>query len=1121
MSKTAVDSVPAAPSKLQIFCTALMEAAWLTAVVLSPLLLNPHAAILGEPEKAYAMRSLALLAGGAWLLVRFESYGSGHRGSRKQGTLSNSLRNPIWKAVAVLAVVNILSTLMSIAPHLSWWGSYERMQGLYTTLGYMVLFGVAADKLRSPAQYRRLQFALILTSVPVALYAIVQSFGLDPIAWETTFFGRSASTLGNPIFLGAYLIMVIPITSERMLCVARSWFSNRNGQLTYTLHWAALCLILAIQIVAVLLSKSRGPFLGLFVSIAVFILITLRSLDGCGRVTAAALIRGITAGIAAIVILCSGMFALPYLPRIAGIVAVCVCLLLFSILYLAPILKRRGSSWLWIGWLTQLAGFAAILLFVNMHGWTQEAFRDLPYLGRLTQITDASAGSVRVRELIWQGSINAFWAHPPLMDYSGRSDSVAPIRPILGHGPESLRAAFRRFYPAELATVEARTAETDRAHNEVMDQLVTSGAIGLVAFLALFTVAAHFSMRKADLITCRKDSLVFFAACIVMPLAGAIIPLALRHGYYVGPGIGLGMASAIVSYVLYRALCPREMKIGPHGIAVLAIFAGILGHFIELQFGVATIATRMLFFLYLAVLVALGRSNLVNTEGVSARNPTKSGQLRESDLSGRTRSKNRPNFGAVSRYLEYPILSYAAIGAVASVIIAWDFVLVRQAQSGFWGVLWNSYFTVLRDRQYAAAAGAIWIVLLTPALGLLLALGYSAAGSPKNPGKILREAGVFLTVTLSACILYSMVKARRIIAAFGFSSSEDAAEYIASHVVSLFVWLSMLVIGICVVLWRSELSAAAPAFRRRMSLFFGIALITCIPIAAYETNLRPSRASVLMQLAENAENRNRQHSLELYRRAVELDPGRDQYHFHLGSALIRALPSAEDVATRTHLLAEAEKSLNRALELDPWNSNYCLELGRLQAARARYFTAEEERRIAIRQAISWHEKAAALSPNTGIIYMEMGSIYFQLRNFDMARKQFEQSIFLDPKNAETYVRLGGLELQSGNLKEALGAYDHAIQINRRNSEALGGRGFVLANLGQQPEAIQAYQEALAVNPHDSAALKNLALLYNRSGDLWSALRYAQMALQELPQRERPDYERFIESLQKRLAEQNR
>ncbi|MEZ4646278.1 MAG: hypothetical protein R3E31_26740 [Chloroflexota bacterium] len=49
---------------------------------------------------------------------------------------------------------------------------------------------------------------------------------------------------------------------------------------------------------------------------------------------------------------------------------------------------------------------------------------------------------------------------------------LTSLRPLIGYGPESMYVAYNRFYPPELATVEARNASPDRSHNETFDALV-------------------------------------------------------------------------------------------------------------------------------------------------------------------------------------------------------------------------------------------------------------------------------------------------------------------------------------------------------------------------------------------------------------------------------------------------------------------------------------------------------------------------------------------------------------------------------------------------------------------------------------------------------------------------
>jgi O-antigen ligase len=57
------------------------------------------------------------------------------------------------------------------------------------------------------------------------------------------------------------------------------------------------------------------------------------------------------------------------------------------------------------------------------------------------------------------------------------------IRPLVGYGPEAMWVAFNRFYPPDLAQVEARNASPDRSHNETWDSLVVTGLLGFVTYL--------------------------------------------------------------------------------------------------------------------------------------------------------------------------------------------------------------------------------------------------------------------------------------------------------------------------------------------------------------------------------------------------------------------------------------------------------------------------------------------------------------------------------------------------------------------------------------------------------------------------------------------------------------
>ena len=91
------------------------------------------------------------------------------------------------------------------------------LQGTYSTFSYIVIFFMLLSTLRRREQLDRLLNTIILTSLPIAIYGILQHYGRDPLPWggDVTKI-RVASNMGNAIFVAAYLIMAFFLTLERL-----------------------------------------------------------------------------------------------------------------------------------------------------------------------------------------------------------------------------------------------------------------------------------------------------------------------------------------------------------------------------------------------------------------------------------------------------------------------------------------------------------------------------------------------------------------------------------------------------------------------------------------------------------------------------------------------------------------------------------------------------------------------------------------------------------------------------------------------------------------------------------------------------------------------------------------
>ncbi|MDW8072225.1 MAG: hypothetical protein RMK79_12250, partial [Anaerolineae bacterium] len=180
------------PTRLGILCDRVIEAGWLAAVVLVPLWFNIYSARTFEPDKITLMRSIAIVMALAWL-IKVAEHGIGQirptQPSAEVDTPSSLpwgqrlLRVPLLVPLLLVILAYLVSTALSISPTVALWGSYQRLQGTYTAFSYIVIFALVASHLRTRAQLDRLMTTIILTSLPVGLYGIIQRYGLDPLPW--------------------------------------------------------------------------------------------------------------------------------------------------------------------------------------------------------------------------------------------------------------------------------------------------------------------------------------------------------------------------------------------------------------------------------------------------------------------------------------------------------------------------------------------------------------------------------------------------------------------------------------------------------------------------------------------------------------------------------------------------------------------------------------------------------------------------------------------------------------------------------------------------------------------------------------------------------------------------
>ena len=182
--------------------------------------------------------------------------------------------NPLFLPIFLYLLFFTLSTLFSTHPYTSVFGYYSRFHGgLLSLICYVSLFFIYIAEFRNrPKKMLSLVRCLSSAALLVSLYGVLQHFGIDRDYWVQDSQARVFSTLGQPNWLAAWLLMVLPLSwvfyfSSRFflldtcylllstLLFASFWFTySLSGLLGFAVVVTAFLLLAPRKI----LSENRG-----------------------------------------------------------------------------------------------------------------------------------------------------------------------------------------------------------------------------------------------------------------------------------------------------------------------------------------------------------------------------------------------------------------------------------------------------------------------------------------------------------------------------------------------------------------------------------------------------------------------------------------------------------------------------------------------------------------------------------------------------------------------------------------------------------------------------------------------------------------------------------------------
>jgi len=406
------------------------------AIIVVPLVVLPESNFVDitSTPKTTILRMLGTLQAGillSRLILAFTATEQNYLGQSLRSIRSNRPVFAILGSVAAIALISIISASQSILPHQSWWGRVPAgfESGAFTGLMYVVMSISAFITIREFSASRTFWRTLAAVGFLATLVGFFQFLGWSPLDISSTHNSKLTGTNGNPIFFGAMLVPLSPITIGVLISEYRS--SSKRFRLGWLPAIALASLLVTISLVA---TGSRGPMLGMLAGgvLATVLILSFRQIKSNALPVAIALIFGLTGALTAALI--------------------------------DPTPPVSGNSPAEVGL-----------------GDVDDSIKNSIFSSGLDNLTRTNTFDLRRR--YWKLSTEISFDRDPVPH---TNDAPKAVRLLFGYGPDMFR--FAGTYFADNTTFTRRLTA---AHNDPINRLVEQGLLGFIAWIALWISLAY------------------------------------------------------------------------------------------------------------------------------------------------------------------------------------------------------------------------------------------------------------------------------------------------------------------------------------------------------------------------------------------------------------------------------------------------------------------------------------------------------------------------------------------------------------------------------------------------------------------------------------------------------
>jgi len=423
--------------KVSLWCERLIKLGFYALFILTPLVFVGDTSELFEFNKMWFVFGIAIFIGATWITkMIFE----------KKISISRTILDI---PLGIFLLSQLISTIFSLDQHVSFWGYYSRFNGGFLSLLTYIFLYYAFLSNTYVRDWIRMIYAGVISGIFVALWGLPSHFGYDPTCyvfrgtfdvscWTDAFQPkvRIFSTLGQPDWLSAHLAVLIPIAISFAFIPIKRF---KKYPFVTPLFFIAVTLLFYVDLI---FTGSRSGYIAVICGIILFILgyIFLNKDSFTSNVKTSMQKHWI----------------------LSSIIASC---LLITFLIGQPIGQLNKFT---------LPGIVQTLSQKHAPVKTTPQAKQPAAVGEL-----GGTDSGKIRLFVWDGAIKA-WGHNVLF----------------GTGVETFAYAYYLYRPAGHNLTSEWDYLYNKAHNEYLNYLTTTGLVGFGSYLVIIGVFLSFCLRQ-------------------------------------------------------------------------------------------------------------------------------------------------------------------------------------------------------------------------------------------------------------------------------------------------------------------------------------------------------------------------------------------------------------------------------------------------------------------------------------------------------------------------------------------------------------------------------------------------------------------------------------------------